>query len=379
MYRIFFALVATIGFIGAGVPALAAIHPGDELLITVYDHAEMSGPYTVDSSNRISLPLIGMVSVGGLGTDQIAGSVQRSLRKYILKPAVSVQLRTQVPVVFISGGPGGTLKYEPGMTLVAALGNLSPRLQGINAPAAGPESGSTSASSVPFADLQRSRFDLRRVVVIRDDRQIGSFNALDFFAKGEGGPAIQAGDTLSFSNKPLQVRIDGAVARPGTAFLWTDEPLADGLSQVGGLAADAATSRIALNRAGTVTFISQGDTAWNGPAASGDTLTVPVAPRVSVAGMVERPGALTLKSDSSLLSALYQTGGPNKYANLAKVQVLQNGSTSVFDITRLVHGDTTQNPQLHDGDVVFVPEGHRIEVGSIFQSILNASFLFRVK
>jgi protein involved in polysaccharide export with SLBB domain len=375
--RTIVAFLLTLGLLTAAVPALASVHPGDELLVTVYDHPEMSGPYTVDSTDRISLPLIGMIRVSGLSTEQIAQSVQRSLGKYVLKPAVTVQLRTQVPVVFISGGPGGTLKYEPGMTLVAALGNLTPRLQPLTA-AAVPE-GAAAASSVPFADLQRSRLDLRRVAITRDDRSIGTFNALDLFAKGEGGPSIQAGDTISFTNKPVQVSFDGAVMRPGAAYLWADEPLADGLSQVGGLAADAATNRIALRRVGATSYISQGDAAWNAPATAGDALTVPVAPRVNVAGMVERPGAETLKSDSSLLSALYQAGGPNKFANLKTVQVVGRGATTTFDITRLVHGDTTQNPQLHDGDIVFVPEGHRIDVGQVFQSILNASILFRVR
>ena len=36
-----------------------------------------------------------------------------------------------------------------------------------------------------------------------------------------------------------------------------------------------------------------------------------------------------------------------------------------------MHGDTSQNPQLKDGDVVFVPEGHKVDSKSIFQSILG--------
>jgi hypothetical protein len=42
-----------------------------------------------------------------------------------------------------------------------------------------------------------------------------------------------------------------------------------------------------------------------------------------------------------------------------------------------VHGDMTQNPQLRDGDLVFVPEGHKVDYSQILQSIVNAVWLFK--
>ena len=53
-------------------PALASVHAGDELVVAVFDHPELSGPAVVDGSAHISVPLAGSVDVRGLEPDQIA-------------------------------------------------------------------------------------------------------------------------------------------------------------------------------------------------------------------------------------------------------------------------------------------------------------------
>ncbi|HEV7179140.1 MAG TPA: hypothetical protein VGN11_04680, partial [Candidatus Baltobacteraceae bacterium] len=85
----------------------------------------------------------------------------------------------------------------------------------------------------------------------------------------------------------------------------------------------------------------------------------------------DKPGAVTLKTNFSLLSALYAAGGPTKWADLAKVQVLGNDTKTTYDVGSLVRGDTSQNPQLKDGGVVFVPEGRKVDAKGIFQTILS--------
>lgn len=346
-------------------PVLAAVHPGDQLYVTVYDHPELSGPVTVDTAERISLPLAGTVDVRGLETKQIAERVRTSLATYVRKPAVNVQLKGQQFSLFIAGGPGGTLKYEPGETLMAALGDLAPRVQEV------PQKDGTLKAG-DLSDLERSRLDLRRVALLRDGATLGTFDALALSRQGQSGPRLQPGDTLSFVDKPNAVRVLGEVARPGYAALADNEPLADAIGQVGGTLATAASSHVELRRDGTTALLALGDPAFNAAAKNGDTIVVPAAPRVNIVGLVDKPGAVTLKTDTSLLSALYEAGGPTKWADLTHVSVMQKGVTTSYNITRLVHGDISQNPQLSDGDVVFVPEGHKIAVGEIFQSLLSA-------
>jgi protein involved in polysaccharide export with SLBB domain len=367
-------MIAMLAIFAFAAPALAAVHSGDTLYVMVYDHPELTGPVTVDGSGHISLPLAGSIDVRGLETDQIAARVQKKLGDFLLKPAVDVQLRTQQASIYVSGGPGGTLKYEPGETLIGALGDLTPRFSSAP-PAEGPAPGVKSLS-----DFARARVDLRHVGVVRDGESIGTFDALALSSAGKPGPDLLPGDTLTLADKPIAVHVVGAVREPGVAYLSEDQPLSDALAEAGGPTLAAASSHIEVRRGATSQLVSSGDPIFNQPAQNDDTITVPSAPRINVAGLVDKPGPITLKNDFSLLSALYEAGGPTQWANLGNVQVMRSGATTNYDVTKLIHGDTTQNPQLRDGDLVFVPEGHKISqnaVGSIFQGILSALFLLK--
>ena len=70
-----------------------------------------------------------------------------------------------------------------------------------------------------------------------------------------------------------------------------------------------------------------GDPVFSLPAQPSDIVTVPEAPRVNVVGTVAKPGVVALKTDSTLLSALYTAGGPTRFANLKDVQVMR-GTTN---------------------------------------------------
>jgi polysaccharide export outer membrane protein len=351
-------------------PALAAVHAGDQLVITVFEHPELSGSVTVDSTDHIPVPFAGPVDVHDLDTRQVAARVQAALNPYVVSPAVNVRFATQQLELFIAGGPGGTLEYRPGETLVSAVGDLAPHVQEI------PESDGTLKSG-DLSSLERSRLDMRHVGLCRDSKTVGTFDVVALSDTGQGGPILQPGDTITFVDKPVIVHVVGEVARPGNAYLSVDEPLSDAISQVGGVTAAAATSGIVLTRGGTPTSIALGDADFNAPAISGDRVSIPTAPRVNVLGLVDKPGPVALRTDSTLLSALYNAGGPTQWADLNDVQVIENGVKTSYNVTRLVHGDISQNPQLQDGAVVFVPEGHKISTGGLFQSILTAVLLLK--
>lgn len=359
-----------LGLVFTGIAASAAVHSGDILLVTVYDHPELTGPVSVDTTQHVSMPLAGSVNVAGLDSRQIAVRIREHLKKYIQAPAVDVVSKAQTATIFVSGGPGGTLKYEPGETLIAALGQLSPRATNSSS-----SDGTMGASDL--SELGRSRLDLTKVRVYRDGALSGSYDAIALSAGGLPGPTLQPGDEISLMNKPNAVRVKGQVARPGVAYLAPGEPLADAIAQVGGALPVASTWHIELDRGGTSEQLSLGDKTFDGSSRDGDTLLVPLAPRVNVVGLVEKPGSTILKNDISLLSALYEAGGPTKYADLSDVQVLSSGKKERFDVTKLIHGDVSQNPTLHDGDLIFVHEGHKIMLSSVFQAILSAVSLVR--
>ncbi len=351
-------------------PALASIHPGDQLSVHVFNHPELSSDTVkVDSSGHITIAVVGPVKVAGLEAGDVAKILKQRLTPYVPYPAVDVVDSTEATVIFVAGGPGGVIPFSPGETLATALADVEKELQRS-------QSGATATSSNITDQIDRSRIDIRRVSVIRDGKHIGTFDMQALRRVGNPGPALFADDTVSFADKPVEVNILGDVVTPGKTFLWADEPMTDAIAQAGGLQPDAATGRIQFSREGAAPrLIALGDSELTSPAQEGDTINFPTAPRVTVAGMVYTPGVTTLKSNFTLLSAMYSAGGIQKWANLKDVQVTHQGDTKHYDVTDLTHGNQSVNPQLSDGDLVFVPEGHKIDYSLFFATLFSAGNL----
>ena len=365
--RIFEIVTASALSIAVSSPALAAIHDGDLVQVTVLNHPELSRRLTVDAAGTLSMPLAGTVAVRGLEPAQIAKRIRTALVPFVIAPAVDVELAQQTTSIFVSGPTGGALKYLPGETLVAAIALLP----------SGGGSSADGASPGRIADLEQTRIDLRRVVLVRDGAKFGVYDVTALAASGDNGPLLQPGDTIELANKPTSVRVLGDVKRPGAAFLGVDEPLSDAIEQAGGILPTAATSHVALVRNGVSQSLALGDQRFREPAQNGDSVTILTAPRVSVVGNVERPGVTTLRNDFSLLNALYEAGGPGKRADLAHIAVIRNGSKSTYNIADLAHGNVSQNAPLQDGDTVFVGQSSGLNFSGVFNSLLPFLFFIR--
>ena len=85
--------------------------PGDQLRITVFNEAELTGQYVVGSQGMISYPLVGDVEASGMTIPEFTLRLQEALREYIRTPNVSVEVANYRPF-FILGE-------------VAAAGNVS--------------------------------------------------------------------------------------------------------------------------------------------------------------------------------------------------------------------------------------------------------------
>ncbi len=79
--------------------------------------------------------------------------------------------------------------------------------------------------------------------------------------------------------------------------------------------------------------------------------------QVFVVGEVQKPGAYTMGSLSTVLSALFSAGGPSKTGSLRDVRLMRNGKvTAQIDLYDfLLKGDKSQDQRLTDQDTVFVP------------------------
>jgi polysaccharide biosynthesis/export protein len=79
--------------------------------------------------------------------------------------------------------------------------------------------------------------------------------------------------------------------------------------------------------------------------------------QVLVVGHAKKPGTYTLGSLSTLVNALFASGGPDKSGSMRHITLKRNNQTLVqldlYDL--LVKGDKTNDVVLESGDVIFVP------------------------
>jgi protein involved in polysaccharide export with SLBB domain len=79
--------------------------------------------------------------------------------------------------------------------------------------------------------------------------------------------------------------------------------------------------------------------------------------QVYVSGEARRPGVYTVSSLSTLVDALFASGGPSVQGSLRHIQ-LRRGSAVVTDFDLydlLIHGDKSKDVKLQSGDVIFIP------------------------
>lgn len=82
------------------------------------------------------------------------------------------------------------------------------------------------------------------------------------------------------------------------------------------------------------------------------------AVQVYVVGHAVRPGTYTLSAMSTLLNALFTSGGPDATGSMRNIQLKRGTQTvSTFDLyDMLSKGDKSSDMTLRDGDVIYIPE-----------------------
>lgn len=80
--------------------------------------------------------------------------------------------------------------------------------------------------------------------------------------------------------------------------------------------------------------------------------------QIYVVGHAARPGTYTLNAMSTLLNALFTSGGPSVSGSMRNIQLKRGASTVAnFDLyDMLVKGDKSRDATLRDGDVIYIPE-----------------------
>jgi protein involved in polysaccharide export with SLBB domain len=358
--------------------AASILHPGDKIDVVVYTHPDLSSTVTIAANGTISLPAAGSIVAEGLTPDELAERIETRLAPMVKMASVRVALEAQSQNIFVAGGPGGVLVYEPGESLVNIIDRLqfSPTERAQQSPQVPHEIDGyvQQVSSAPL-DIFDGPIDFTHVTILRDGKRLGPYDLIALREIGDRGPTLVPDDTIELINKPIAVHVRGDVSQPGTAYLNPHDPLERAVEQVGGTTTTSSQTALTLVRDGQAQVASLGSATFAAPAVSGDEVIVRRAPRVDVFGTVVHPGDTYLRGNETLVAAIYNVGGPDRYANLKAVQVFHDGVKTEYNLAHLQKGHEGDNPPLVDGDVVFVPQGSTIDASLIFQAIASLGFL----
>lgn len=97
--------------------------PGDQLRISVFGEAALSGDFLVGPNGSISYPLVGEVPAQGKTVNEFGAALADVLRNgYVRQPNVAVEVASYRPF-FILGevGSPGTYPYAAGLTVMNAV------------------------------------------------------------------------------------------------------------------------------------------------------------------------------------------------------------------------------------------------------------------
>jgi polysaccharide export outer membrane protein len=231
-------LCCAIGSLAAQAPSpppAYIIGPQDVLSITVFDQAELSGKYTVESDGALTFPLVGRVKASGFTVRQLEVEVRKKLvdGQFLRNPQLSIgieQYRSQR--IFIMGEvrQSGMYPLTGDMSLVEALSKAG--VMSTNEVVIVRAKGATGPI-LPGQDKSAEviKVDVRAL-------QAGTLSQ---------NVSLHDGDTI-FVPRPESAYVFGQVRNPGAYPVGRDTTVLQALSLAGGITEHAATGRIRIMR-----------------------------------------------------------------------------------------------------------------------------------
>lgn len=206
---------------------------------------------------------------------------------------------------------------------------------------------------------------------------------------------LARGDVLMVEPlRSVRVMVAGAVKAPGFCDLKDGEGPVEAITLAGGQLANAALSRVQILHAGakplTVNVDAVLRTGQGGalpPLAAGDVVIVPESTSsVVMLGYVNAPGRYPLQEGKSLRlseAIALAKGTEVKRGGVSSVALLRTDAAGkqtrqVVNLDKFFkNGDLAANPELQDGDVIYVPETRKPDWSFVFQALTSASLVFR--
>jgi polysaccharide export outer membrane protein len=348
-------------------PTDYTLDTGDVIAVVVLRHEQFSGEYTVPPDGNVVFPGVGNLQVRGQTLQGLANMLRERLSQRLRNPEVFVSLRQARPqLVFVEGqlNRPGAYPIQPGWRV---------------------------AEAVVSAGGLRTLPERAIGTLIRGEEKY-PINLADIFHRGDNRTnyLLQPGDLISIQAKEtLRVAVIGEVQTTGFLNVPNDARLADAIAQAGGLTGAAALRRAYIDRKGEIipldlyrTFVL-GDLQGihNPPLQEGDVIVVPKnMRRYAIVGQVNQPGYYGIREGQPFLlsDAIALAGGVNNRAITSRITILRVEDGAVRKVVVpyqrfLKKGDLEANPVIQDGDVIYIAEATKLDLGTIFgaASLLN--------
>lgn len=328
--------------------------PDDTVVVTVLDHPEFSGEFFIPKDGKITVPGVGDVTVKNQTLQEVTKSVKTGLLKKLRQPEVFVSLKTARPIivhVLGSVSKPGPYTLKPKWRIAEAISSAGGLQLGVE-------------NSDCTVKLLRESLDTEQSYSLEKAMHgVDSDNII-----------LQAGDILKIESPEfIPVYVTGSVKSPGLYQIRKDSAgLLNAVTMAGGAADSSDLKKVTvthlngnLETTNILSAIQTGKQDDLPKLQASDLITVPESnDRIAVMGWVASPGLYSLKEGqpTTLSDMLGMARGvDNKRSGLSRVSVLRsvNGKQErlTYNFTKfLKNEDTSQNPEMQPGDIVWVPQ-----------------------
>lgn len=349
-----------------------ALDTGDVLTVTVLRHEQFSGEFTVPPSGRVVFPGVGELQVRGLTLNQLSDILRERLSQRLRNPEVFVSLKEARPLlVFVEGQVN-----RPGAYPIRPQWRV--------------------AEAIAAAEGLKILPERAVATLIRNDQKL-PIDLPAILHRGEQATnyTLQPGDLLSVQQKPsIRVAVVGEVKRPGNYDIDADMRALQAIAQAEGVTEFAALKRAFIDRQGVIIPFDlyratvQGDASESANPAlqDGDVIVIPQnLQRYAIVGQVSRPGYYPIPEGKPFLlsDAIAQAGGMTPRAITSTITVLRMEGDNLQRLRIpyqqfLKRGNLEANPLIKEGDVIYLAEVNRLELGQILTAVTILSVTDRL-
>jgi len=343
------------------IPSSYKLGPGDEIIISLWGETQLRDNYTIGRDGTVYIKRVGQLNLTGKSMEQA--------KKYLEKQFQKVY---------------ETLKgSQPSSYLDVSLG----KLKSINVTFVGEVKFPGIHPVHPFSTaltglIQAGGIDtvgsLRNIQIIRSESNLYNVDLYKFLLFGQTDDAnkrLQDNDVIFIPPRSSRVEIIGAVKRPGIYEVRDSDNLGDIVDFAGGLRSNANNNLLvhynypnSNNNKPRLEYVPYSDAnkIFDDNIKRIKVYTVPDYNKsIYIYGQVKNPGSYGFEKGMHILDLLNMVGGLfdktfYKTIYAPRADIIRRDFKSSFpkvipiNLEELKQGNTTQNIELHNWDIVFV-------------------------